>query len=140
MKRGRVTGVDRTFADVVCSLCGEQRLVSVAKKFTICKSCLRGYEGLYRSARQHGATQDQLVAWMRYPHCAICDRRLYTGKGKDGARGYAIDHDHNCCPSSHSCGRCIRGLLCHPCNMSLGGLEAMIERASLDVVLAYLNR
>jgi hypothetical protein len=31
-----------------------------------------------------------------------------------------VDHDHNCCPGAKSCGKCIRGLLCHNCNSLLG--------------------
>lgn len=31
-----------------------------------------------------------------------------------------IDHDHNCCPRSHSCGKCIRGIICNNCNTALG--------------------
>lgn len=47
--------------------------------------------------------------------CAICQRA--TGK----ARRLAVDHDHSCCPGPTSCGRCVRGLLCSPCNKDIIG-------------------
>lgn len=49
--------------------------------------------------------------------CAICQRA--TG----ATRRLAVDHDHACCPTTPTCGRCVRGLLCKPCNRMLGHLR-----------------
>lgn len=52
--------------------------------------------------------------------CAIC-RQPEIRRNQDGAvKALAVDHDHRCCPGNKTCGRCIRGLLCHSCNLALG--------------------
>jgi hypothetical protein len=54
--------------------------------------------------------------------CAIC------GTPPPEGRRLYVDHDHTCCPTlqkstDRTCGNCVRGLLCSPCNVSLGHLE-----------------
>ena len=47
--------------------------------------------------------------------CAICQRA--TG----ARRKLSVDHDHACCNGPRSCGKCVRGLLCGPCNRDVLG-------------------
>jgi hypothetical protein len=49
--------------------------------------------------------------------CQIC-RREFTLEDKDSTPH--IDHDHSCCPGIKTCGECVRGLLCGPCNLLCG--------------------
>lgn len=55
----------------------------------------------------------------------------------NGLRRLCVDHDHSCCPGKRSCGRCIRGLLCHPCNTTLGFLSDDVQR--IWGIIDYLN-
>lgn len=64
--------------------------------------------------------------------CATC--RTDT----PGARGWVIDHDHACCPDGgRSCGKCIRGILCTRCNLTLGLVND--DLAILETMKQYLR-
>ena len=62
--------------------------------------------------------------------CAIC------GSPFDDVTTPHIDHDHTCCPQNNACPACIRGLLCHHCNMGLGRFRDNPEL--LTIAAAYL--
>lgn len=77
---------------------------------------------------KHGLTLEQYTE-LKERHgglCPICLDREAT----------VIDHDHACCSGSHSCGGCVRDLLCGPCNSAIGFFRedsAAITRAAAHV-------
>lgn len=68
--------------------------------------------------------------------CAICGT-----KPENNVHGtqkkLCIDHDHSCCSGTKSCGKCIRGILCHKCNTAVGLLGDTAE--GLKKAIAYLE-
>lgn len=68
--------------------------------------------------------------------CAIC-------KSPESGKAWNVDHDHSCCPKPrHSCGKCVRGILCTRCNFAIGHFldnpDAM--RAGAQYVESYRVR
>lgn len=96
-----------------------------------CPDCGRDSPDVQRF-RRYGVTREQYEA-AQAAGCAICgntERKLH------------IDHDHTCCPNhgGHgpaTCGRCVRGFICGPCNRGLGlfgdNVRALLRAAE------YLN-
>lgn len=50
--------------------------------------------------------------------CGLCGK-----KPPAEGRRWPVDHDHDCCPDTKSCGRCTRGILCHTCNIGMGAVD-----------------
>jgi hypothetical protein len=48
-----------------------------------------------------------------------------------------IDHDHSCCNKRFSCGSCVRGVLCFPCNVALGILKDSTQ--NIKNLLEYIS-
>lgn len=47
--------------------------------------------------------------------CAWCHEHVSekVSAGKSG-----VDHNHRCCPNGRTCGECVRGVVCHRCNVT----------------------
>ena len=65
--------------------------------------------------------------------CKICNL-----KDTSFRKRLSVDHDHNCCPGEGSCGKCIRGLLCHHCNSGLGNAKDSVD--ILQKMINYLQK
>lgn len=91
------------------------------------KSQTRGICGAHNSmAWRFNLHTDDLVSILRRGKCDACG----------GTAKLSIDHDHSCCPEAgRSCGKCIRGLLCHNCNVALGMLAN--DPARIASLLVY---
>ncbi|MFI9569513.1 endonuclease VII domain-containing protein [Streptomyces rishiriensis] len=81
---------------------------------TLCVRCDR----VERQVRRYRITVPQMNAIMRFQGdvCALCQEAPPIDYSPDAVSFWHIDHDHRCCAPGGSCGRCVRGLLCLPCN------------------------
>lgn len=97
---------------------------------SFCMRCLRSEK--LKSA--YGITIDDYEAMLakQAGGCAICGGTNASG------RNLYVDHDHSCCRGGNSCGRCVRALLCDPCNRSIGLMRD--NPARLEAAAAYLRR
>lgn len=82
-----------------------------------------------KRAQKFSLTPDQLLELLGDGTCEAC--------GGDDRVG--VDHAHECCPNpGESCGDCIRGVLCTPCNLALGLTRNDPER--LRSLAEYLEK
>lgn len=93
------------------------------------------YSRNYSFKRKYGISLDQFRAKLEAQNycCAVCARPIQEGNCH-------IDHDHECCPggpNAVTCGKCVRGILCKPCNMALGLFGDSIE--ALQNAIAYIS-
>lgn len=122
----------------LCVVCDTVQQIGRENRYAICPGCRNTHTALIQRANAHKVPESTLAAMIRTPVCQLCDKALYTGRGSSRT-ALTIDHDHRCCNGDASCGRCVRGLLCGPCNMSLGHVESMIRKAGIERLLAYVQ-
>ncbi|MGW3674655.1 endonuclease VII domain-containing protein [Streptomyces sp. NPDC005166] len=110
-----------------------------------CKACVRTYTRGWQRANPeknraaqlkytYGLSAEDYAARLLVQGggCALCGKTP-EANGKD----LAVDHEHACCPGTRSCGKCVRGLLCDPCNRGLGCFADSPDR--LRAAAAYLS-
>jgi hypothetical protein len=88
----------------------------------------------WKLGRLYGITLEDFDAMLAAQGgcCIICNTA-------DPHGGWAIDHDHSCCPNIKrlgGCGNCTRGILCSRCNLMLGNARDNSE--TLMAGAAYL--
>lgn len=111
-------------SDRTCERPGCEKLA--APSMSVCKNH-------YRQAWRYGLSVDRFLALWDNPVCS----NSYC----DSTDRLTIDHDHSCCLDEGAmCGTCVRGLLCHKCNVALGmigddpdKLRGLIEHLSARV-------
>ncbi len=125
---------------VDCPLCGTTHPQDRNAQRPYCGPCNKTYARISRAAARHHVPVETLTRWILDPRCALCRRPLYLkGARTSGEAGASIDHDHACCPGPTSCGRCIRGLTCHSCNLRLGAHESLVAEVGLATLATYLT-
>lgn len=124
-----------------CRNCGEyfeesqmkQSKNGMYKGLSYCLTCASLLDHI-RNIKSYGLTIEQYHKMLEDQNyaCKICGMKESTFRKR-----LSIDHDHKCCPGTKSCGKCIRGLLCHHCNAGLGNFKDNINL--LQKVIKYLK-
>lgn len=74
---------------------------------------------------RYGVTEEQYRTMLAEQGnaCAVCRVSFETARPN-------IDHDHNCCQGSRSCGKCVRGILCPSCLTLASLMETKMKFSS----------
>jgi hypothetical protein len=143
----------------ICSRCKTPQNIELFTKspkykdgfFPWCRPCKADYSRIRRASGKKQIYHPEKARWHQVKHfyklsqddwnaifesqggvCAICKNPPDENK-----RQYSVDHDHNCCPGAKSCGKCVRGILCHRCNIGLGMLQEDVE--IINSMLLYMK-
>jgi hypothetical protein len=128
--------------DIHCRNCGgyfkedemKQSSGGMYKGLSYCLTCAPLLRHI-KNVKRYGITLEQyhqMLLDQNYS-CKVCNLKESTFRKR-----LSIDHDHGCCPGEGSCGKCVRGLLCHHCNAALGNAKDNIE--TLQKMIDYLKK
>lgn len=138
----------------ICSMC-KTEYVYLSKElngFNDCVSC-HGVRSWVKVKKHiylnHSLTPTQFIELYEAQsgRCKLCHYRPEFELTKRKKIQLNIDHDHSCCETTryetgsearqrYSCGKCIRGLLCHPCNLMIG----YYERCNGDLTIVEFDK
>lgn len=132
----------------ICKRCDKEKVLDAfypakRSKFgrrNICTDCRKEIRAAWKSSVPNTnlhlfhISPEQYLAMLATQDfcCAICKTDTPHGRGC-----WNIDHDHACCPGVGSCGKCIRGLICHHCNVALSRAFDSVE--ILSAMISYLK-
>lgn len=107
-------------------LCEECRKEQRAIRWQKVPDAARAVQYKVQKLRQYSLTEEHLDQMLGEQNgcCALC----FVEFSDKPATRMGIDHDHRCCSGIKSCGKCVRGLLCHRCNVMIGFLEGFVQR------------
>lgn len=115
----------------LCRKCASARTMKHQKeKPDMLKKRVRKY-----NISKHGLTLEKYEEILEKQNnsCEICKTDISKFK-----RNLYVDHDHSCCSGQFSCGKCIRGLLCHNCNFMIG--LSKDNQDTLKYAIIYLSK
>lgn len=91
-----------------CATCGNEYL---SLEFTICRTQKDGLGWHCSDCRRRSQILMKYRMIVDDPYnlgqCEVCEDEIAT----------EIDHDHACCSGKFTCGKCVRGFVCHRCNL-----------------------
>ena len=121
-----------------CRNCGEyfeeEQMAPSKGGYTYCIECAPLLQRT-SALKKYGLSLDEYHSLLESQEfrCKICKRKDTTFRKR-----LSVDHNHACCPGEGSCGKCIRGLLCHHCNAALGNVQDNVE--TLKTMIEYLQK
>jgi hypothetical protein len=100
---------------------------------TVCAPCRKR---VTPAANRYHFTTTQAMRYLTATRCDCCGERFPLKYGKPVIH---VDHDHRCCDKPGSCGACVTGFVCEPCNRGAGQIEALARTGRGALIIAYLT-